>query len=543
VVRLGSPGGDPRPSGRGGCSTDKESGIMKKESIGFLRGKVRTFDAKTDMCEALLVEKGVITILGSSLDVERAARSKGIPTLDLDGKAVLPGPIDTHFHLVHTGLDLSAIDLGQCRSVDEVLQLVRERARAAGPKDWILGRGLDEFKIREGRPPTAEELDKVAPSNPVYLGDRGIHYCQLNTLAFRKIGLDVGAPGVRADDRGRATGQIMEESIGEAWRRFLADMDEAARRKGILDGLRCAASCGLTCVHAMDGGDFSGDGEVELLLDMLEEVPVRVRVHWNTWEVDRVVKAGLKVLGGDIWLDGSLGSRTAALLSGYTDAPRERGLLYHPNDRIEAFVRECLEADVQVGFHAIGDRSIEQALNCFEAACAGRDLPDRRFRLDHFGLPSKNQIRRAARLGVVISTQPTFPTLRGGPGSVYETRIGKERVARAYPLRELLDAGLLVAGGSDSNVLPADVMLAFHSAVNHPNESERISVEDVVRLYTENAARSEFEEKERGNLAVGKCGDMIVVDDDPCAVRPDRIKDIKVVMTVVDGRLVYQGAN
>jgi hypothetical protein len=513
---------------------------MKKESVAFVKGNVRTLQAGTDRCEAILVEKGRIAILGTSADVERAARGKGIPVRDLEGKTLLPGPIDTHFHLVHTGLDLSAIDLGVCRSVDDVLQLVRERVDAAEPAGWILGRGLDEFKIREGRPPTADELDRVAPSNPVYLGDRGIHYCQLNTLAFRKIGLGVGAPGVRADERGRATGQIMEESIGEAWRRFLADMDEPARRKGILDGLRYAASCGLTCVHAMDGGDFSGDGEVELLLKMQDDVPVRIRVHWNTWDVDRVKAAGLRVLGGDIWLDGSLGSRTAALLSGYADAPGEKGLLYHTPERLEAFIRECLDANLQAGFHAIGDASIEQALGCYAAACRGRSLPDRRFRLDHFGLPSREHVRRAADLGVVVSTQPTFPHLRGGPGSVYETRIGKERVARAYPLRELLDAGVLVAGGSDSNVLPADFMLAVHSAANHPNPDERITVEQTLRLYTENAARSDFEEADRGSLAVGKCGDMIVVGKDPCAVPPDTIRDIPIVMTVVDGRVVYQ---
>jgi len=161
-------------------------------------------------------------------------------------------------------------------------------------------------------------------------------------------------------------------------------------------------------------------------------------------------------------------------------------------------------------------------------------------RLDHFGLPTIDQVRRAADLGVLVSTQPTFPYLRGGPGSGYETRIGKERVARAYPLRELLDAGLLVAGGSDSNVLPADVMLGIHAAANHPNESQRISAEEALRLYTENAARSEFEEGERGTLTPGKSGDMIVVGEDPCTVPPGRIKDIKIITTVVEGRVAYQ---
>lgn len=513
---------------------------MTKGSIGFVGGLVRTLDPTLGLCEGVLVENGEIVAVGSTVEVARAAAERRIPTVDLGDKIVLPGPIDTHFHLVHTGLDLSAIDLGECTSVDEVLQLVEGRAQAASPQQWILGRGLDEFKIREGRPPTAKELDRVSIANPVYLGDRGIHYCQLNSLACDRIGIPVGTSGVRTDALGMATGQIMEESIGEAWKRFLADMDEETKRRAILDGLHYAAACGLTAVHAMDGGDFSGDGEIRLLLAMQADVPVRVLVHWNTWDIEAVTTSGLRVLGGDLWLDGSLGSRTAALLEPYADVPTHAGLLYHPAAKVEGFIRDCLAADLQVGFHAIGDRAIEQALDCFEAACKGGGIPDRRFRLDHFGLPTIDQVRRAADLGVLVSTQPTFPYLRGGPGSVYETRIGKERVARAYPLRELLDAGLLVAGGSDSNVLPADVMLGIHAAANHPNENQRISAEEALRLYTENAARSEFEEGERGTLALGKSGDMIVVGDDPCTVPPGRIKDIEVITTVVEGRVAYQ---
>jgi predicted amidohydrolase YtcJ len=507
---------------------------MIKGSIGFVGGLVRTLDPTLGLCEAVLVENGEIVVVGSTVEVARAAAERRIPTVDLGGKIVLPGPIDTHFHLVHTGLDLSAIDLGECTSVDEVLQLVEGRVRAASPQQWILGRGLDEFKIREGRPPTARSWTSFRRRSRMP-GDA--FTARLNSWpATDRI---PSASGVGRSPGDRDGGQIAEK-LGEAWKRFLADMDEETKRRAILDGLHYAAACGLTAVHAMDGGDFSGDGEIRLLLAMQADVPVRVLVHWNTWDIEAVATSGLRVLGGDLWLDGSLGSRTAALLEPYADVPTHAGLLYHPAAKVEGFIRDCLAADLQVGFHAIGDRAIEQALDCFEAACKGGGIPDRRFRLDHFGLPTIDQVRRAADLGVLVSTQPTFPYLRGGPGSVYETRIGKERVARAYPLRELLDAGLLVAGGSDSNVLPADVMLGIHAAANHPNESQRISAEEALRLYTENAARSEFEEGERGTLAPGKSGDMIIVGEDPCTVPPGRIKDIKIITTVVEGRVAYQ---
>lgn len=513
---------------------------MTKGSIGFVGGQVRTLDPRLGLCEGVLVEDGEIVVVGSTAEVSRAADERKIPTVDLGGQAVLPGPIDTHFHLVHTGLDLSAIDLGKCTSVDEVLQLVEGRVESASPKQWILGKGLDEFKIREGRPPTAKELDSVARANPVYLGDRGIHYCQLNSLAFDRIGIPVGAPGVRADTLGIATGQIMEESVGEAWRRLLQELPLEAKRKAILEGARYAAECGITALHAMEGGDFSSDEEIQLLLDMQPEMPVRVRIAWNTTDVDAVARAGLRSIGGDLWLDGSLGSRTAALSSPYADAPEEFGHLYQTFDAVEAQVRRALEAGLQIGFHAIGDRAIEQALDCFEAACGGPRLPDRACRLDHFGLPSRDQVRRAADLGVVVCTQPTFPYLRGAPGSVYAARLGEQRVARVYPLREMLDAGTLVAGGSDSNVLPADVPLGIHAAVNHPYEDQRISPEEAVRLYTVMAARCAFEEDQRGTLAPAKSGDMIVLDIDPIAAHHDRIKDARVMMTIVEGRVVFQ---
>ncbi len=513
---------------------------MKQGSVGFVGGHVHTLEGRGGVCEAILVEAGMVTLLGSTGEVKRAAEHKHIAVIDLKGETVLPGPIDTHFHLVHTGMDLTAVDLGGSRSIADVLQLIESAVRNSERGLWILGKGLDEFRIREGRPPTAAELDRVSPGNPLFLSDRGIHYCQLNRLAFQAIGIAVGAPGVRTDSGGTPTGQIMEESIGEAWRRLLKSMPKETRRQAILDGALYAASCGITTLHAMEGGDFSGDAEIELLREMQPDLPIRVDVHWNTFDVEAVAKSGMRVIGGDIWLDGSLGSRTAALLSPYADAPGEAGLLYNSHETIEGFMRRALAAGLQVGFHAIGDRAIEQALDCFKAAVGNGRLPDRACRLDHFGLPSREQIRRAAELGVVVATQPTFPYLRGGAGSVYAARLGTERVARAYPLRELVEAGVLVAGGSDSNVLPADVMLAVHSAVNHPNEVERLSVEGALRLYIESAARSTFEEGTKGTLAVGKVGDLIVVDKDPFLVDSAEIRNIAVTRTVVGGSVAYE---
>lgn len=512
---------------------------MKKGSLAFTHATIRTRDPRIGICEALLVEEGVVTAVGPSQEIERAALNSGIPPINLTGQTVIPGPIDTHFHFVQTGLDLSALELGDCASVDDVLQIVQQAARAASETDWILGRGLDEFKIRQGRPPTASELDRVISDRPIFLGDRGLHYAQLNTLAMDLLGVHADMPGVRVSDDGRPTGQVMEESVGAIRQRLNAGLGTPYKRQALLTCAQHAAACGLTAVHAMEGGDFSGDEEITLLLEMQDELPIRVALHWNTHDVASVLGAGLRVLGGDLWLDGSIGSRTAAVSQPYADAPDVHGLLYYSPQDVRQLVEACLDNGLQVGFHAIGDRAIEQALGVFETVARNGHLPDRGCRLDHFGLPTPGQIARAASLGVVVSTQPTFPYLRGAPGSVYEARLGKARVAQAYPLRALIDAGILVAGGSDSNVLPAGFMLAVHAAVHHPNEHQRISPDQAIQLYTESAARIGFDEATHGSLTPGKAADMLVLDGDPCAAPSGRLQHISVVMTIVGGSIAY----
>ena len=513
---------------------------MKKGSIGLTNGKVLTLDTNRHTHSALLIENGVITILDHSPAVEKIAREKGIAVINLQGKTVIPGGIDTHFHFFQTGVHLSSIDLNPCRSIREIIDVLQEHAATRGPEQWILGKGMDEFKIRERRCPTAQELDAVFGGALIFLEDRGLHYCQLNTLAFKRLRIPPGAPGVRKLSDGQSiTGQIMEETVGMARHRLFEQMKEEYKKQILFEAARYAASCGITTLHAMEGGELFGDGEIPLLLEMRDHLPIKISLHWNTFNVEAVKKAGLRVLGGDILLDGALGSRTAALSSPYADDSEGVGMLYHEQQDIEKLARECLDAGVQVGFHAIGDRAIEQALSAFEVVAKGSRAWDRCFRIDHFGLPNPIQVHRAADLSVVIASQPTFPYRRGGPGSVYESRLGPDRERHAYPLREFLDAGLLVAGGSDSVVLPANLMLGIHSSVNHPHEAQRLTVDEAIRLYTVNAARIEYEEDVKGTLSIGKAGDLTVLDKSPYDVDPKEIENILVMITVVNGLIVY----
>ena len=518
--------------------------MVRNASIALAGGQVFTLAKEGEIFESILIEDGRVSCLGNSGEVKRLCREKGISEIDLEGRTVLPGPIDTHFHLLMTGLHMSAIDLNSCCSVNEVLEVLRGSVLAAEPNRWILAKGLDEFKLKEQRPPTPRELDAVAENNPVFIEDRGIHYCVLNSIAIQNLKMHQPASGTRGQEEDTTlTGRYMEKIAGEVRHRLLQQLDDEFKRAIIFEAAAYAASCGITTLHAIEGGELYGDEQIPFLIDIQNELPVNVSVHWNTLKVADAVKAGLKVIGGDIWLDGSLGSHTAALNRPYADAPDMSGELYYASEQLEALVAECMQFGVQVGFHAIGDRAIDQALRVFESATKHRLPPDRLLRLDHFGLPSAEHLKRASRLGVLISTQPTFPYFRGGPGRVYELRLGPEREACAYPIRALFDSGLLVAGASDSDVLPADIMLGIHAAVNHPHEQHRVSVYEALQLYTANAARMGFEEHVKGTLALGKIGDLIIVDQNPFEVSETAIKDIRVDMTIVGGRIAYQNQN
>ena len=473
---------------------------MDNASLALTGGKLVTLDSRKAIRQSILIEDGIVSCMENDATVEKIARERKIPIIDIRGLTVMPGPIDTHFHLLMTGLHLSTIDLKPCRSIDEVLQLLQENIQQFRKDEWVLGKNLDEFNLKEKRPPSAQQLDTVAKDIPVFLEDRGLHYSQLNTIAFQKLGIPSDAPGVLKHADGKTvTGQLMEEIAGKARQRLLQELGESYKRQVILEGARYAASCGITKIHAIEGGEISGDNEIPLLLQLSDDLPIKMSLHWNTFDIDAVQEAGLRVVGGDLWLDGALGAHTAALKHPYADNPNALGLLYYTLQQLETFARERLAVGVQVGFHAIGDRAIEQALSAFKAVVEKGTTTDRIFRLDHFGIPDPVHIQIAADLGIIVSTQPTFPYMRGGPGSVYESRLGPDRESRAYPLRELLDAGLLVGGASDSDVLPADVMLGIHSAVNHPHELQRLTVDEAIRLYTLNAARMEFEEDSKGS--------------------------------------------
>ena len=509
------------------------------EIVGFVNGTILTMDPRMPQCEAILVRGDTIAARASRDQVREICEGEGGRIYDLAGATLLPGFHDCHVHMMGTGLNSLGIDLYDCSSVSEVLSKLAEAAAASPPEHWLLGKGLDESRLAEGRPPTMAELDGIAPHHPVYLVDRGWHYTIVNSRAFQRLALSPDLSGIRRT-AGEINGRLHEEANALAKGRFFAALDQAQREAAFRFTASEAVKKGITTIHAMEGGTLFSDSDIPCLLNLKGQLPVRVILYWATEDLDAIKEAGLPRMGGDILLDGSIGSRTAAFPEPYSDDPTTSGVLYYSHERVTELIENAHREGVQIAFHAIGEKAITQALDCFEAVLARYPKTDHRHRIEHFGFPAQRDIERAARLGIVISTQPSFAYLRGGPGTVYNTRLGTQRERRGYPLRAFLDAGIVVGGGSDSDVTPMDPLLGIHAAVNPPYPGQKVTVEEALAMFTREAAKIAFQEQQTGTIEEGKLADLVIIDQNPLLTAAPSLKDITVLATMKGGKWVYK---
>ena len=262
-------------------------------------------------------------------------------------------------------------------------------------------------------------------------------------------------------------------------------------------------------------------------------------LFYQTMDIEKVKSMQLSRIGGSLYIDGTFGARTAALSFEYKDSPGNKGGLNFTPEEINEFVLDCYIKKLQLALYTFVDRAIEQAIVAHENALERTGTTGLRHRLEHVELPNQAQIKRAKELGLVFSMSPAYESIWGGPGRMYEERLGKNyRVTN--PFREILEQGVTICGGSDCDVTPANPLLGIHSAVNHPVEEHRVSVEEAVEMFTVSGAHAIFEEKRKGTLEAGKLADVVILDRDILKVSKDAIKDIEVVATIKGGQILYQ---
>ncbi|NIT34906.1 MAG: amidohydrolase family protein [candidate division Zixibacteria bacterium] len=486
--------------------------------------------------EFLAVRRGRVVATGNQAGGAAFERA-GVPVVDFGDAAVLPGLWDAHVHLLLTGLALRQTDLSGARSLTDVFEVVRE---AAGGADEIaICGGLDETRLAEGRLPTGAELDAASPQKPVVVVRVDSHSLVINEAARRHLKVEASWPGVELDADGRPTGVLRGRANEMARTKIYNRVDAGTKATAYAEAAALAASRGVVALCALEGGRLFGEDDVPVLLACRDRLPLETFVFPQIPSATAARELGLPRLGGCILVDGSLGSWTAALTEPYADRPTTRGELYFAADDLNAVVLAAHATGLQVALHAIGDRAVTQVLDAYEIAAQEHPRADCRHRVEHAELAADRDLERAAKLGVTFSMQPAFEWYWGGPGKMYESRLGK-RSRRTNRLRSALKAGVALAGGSDANITPLNPLLGIAAAMAHPNEGERLSFAEALAMFTTGAAAAAFAEDDWGTLEPGKRASFAVLPRDPRSLSPEEIAATEVVATVVRGEFTYR---
>ena len=502
------------------------------KKTAFVNADVTTLDPSRPRGRGLVVEGGAIAHL---LDERPTAIAAEMEVVDCQGAAIVPGFHDCHVHLTDSGLLAGDHDMSGCTTVGAMLEQVR-----ALHDDVLFAGNYEEERISERRAPLITELDAVAPDRPVLLTRVDGHSCVVNSAALDLIGV-MGHEGVERGDDGLPTGRLFGPANYAGQGAFFAHIPDAVRESADVRAAAIALREGITTVHHVIAWEAS--------LEALEEQyrrdaaqPIRVISKTCTTDVGKARRLGNRVFGGDIFVDGSIGSRTAAVGHGYLDGHGD-GLLYLDREQLAAMFEEAAESGLSVGVHAIGDRAIEAAIAAWETVIERRGpLQGVRPSIDHFEIASPSQIARAARCGMLLSMQPAFDALWGGTNGMYAERFGAERALEMNLFRTAKRAGCTVCGGSDSPITPFSALYGIHSLVNHHVPAERFTVEEALRAYCADAARLSFDEGRRGTLAPGMEADFVLLEKALDAVPPQDIAKTRVLATVIAGEIRYRAA-
>ena len=487
---------------------------------------------------AVAVESGRITA------VVPAAEAAGLGAdrvVDLGDATLMPGFVDAHVHLSATGLADHGADLRPARSVAEVLDRVRTAAAGPAGDGLLWGDGYDETRFDRPELPSPAELAAAAGGRPVYLSRVDGHQ-GLATLDVLGDSGALEATGCDRDPAGTPTGVTRGEANHLA-RRFALQTLPAATLLAAQDAaLARAARQGGACVHEMGGPDIAGRRDFELLLDRVEDLPIEVVGYWGDLDLDYAAERKLAQVGGDLFLDGSLGSHTAALSTPDDDRPGTCGALYHDDAELTDLYVRASQAGIQVGVHAIGDVAIGQALRCARRAMRAvgpTAFRGCRHRVEHVELLGADGADRMAELGLAASVQPAFDAAWGGPDGMYARRLGPRRAKSMNPFADLWRRGVPTGGSSDSHVTPLDPWHGVAAAVHHHRPSQRLGLPVALEVFTLGGRILARQERVSGTIEPGQRADLTAFAGDVLAADPADLEGGEAIFTMVAGRLAH----
>jgi predicted amidohydrolase YtcJ len=523
-------------------------------TLAIMNGAVWTGDPDHPWAEAVGISGDRISVVGTSSEIGRRATS-ATRVIDARGGMVVPGFIDSHVHFLAGGMNLASVQLRDAGTPAEFISRIEGFAATLPAGTWITGGDWDHENWG-GELPRRSWIDSVTPNNPVWVNRLDGHMALANTAAMRiahvpMSGADIAGGTIVRDDSGQPTG-IFKDNAQRLIDPAVPDPAPAMLDRALDAAMTYASERGVTSVDHM--GTWS---DLAVFERAHRTGALRTRIYaavpLSTWARlrDTIAARG----SGDSWLrigglkgfvDGSLGSHTAAMMRPFTDAPNDTGLLVNTPEDLYSWTSNADKAKLHVIVHAIGDRAINLQLGIFERVERENGTRDRRFRIEHAQHIAPADIKRFGRLGVVPSMQPYHAI---DDGRWAEKVIGPERAKTTYAFRSLRDTHARLAFGSDWPVAPATPIEGIYAAVTrrtlddkHPDgwiPEQKIAVEDALRAYTSGGAYASFEEGEKGVLAPGKLADVVIIDRDLTKIVPETIRDARIEYTIVGGRIVY----
>lgn len=523
----------------------------------FMYGKIITIDEKNCFAQAVAVKNGRILRVGSNEEINEVVGNQ-TKVIDLQGKTVLPGLIDSHQHPGSYGVFwVRGVVCGpDLDSIEELLENINKKIMETPKGNWVFGYRLDD--VRLGRYPTRWELDTVTPENPIYIQRRDGHIGVVNSLALEKASItketnDPPHGKIQRDDQGVPTGVLME-SAKDLVSSIITDYTVEDYERGLPHVFREFIENGLTTIHASmtDSKEFTALQN----LRRSNNLGIRVCVHMSGREkgmLESLISAGIQTPFGDDWLkiteiewvfDTSTSGKTAAYYRPYVDEPDNFGILLYDQEDITDKVLRAHKARIRVGLDGIGDRGIDLALDALETAIVSDPWQDHRHRIEHCCYVTPPIQDRLLELGVVDASATGFLY---DLGDAYKKNRGEEEMRWMWPHRTLIDRGIPAPGHSDCPVCTSNPWEAIYGMVTRKTSSgevlyagEGVTPLEAIKAYTIDGAYSAMEEKIKGSIESGKLADFIVVDKDPLTIPHDMLKDVKVIMTVLGGEIIFK---
>ena len=521
--------------------------------------KVWTVDKTHPTAQAVAVLGDRIVAVGSNADID-VWRGHDTKVIDAGGKLLLPGFNDAHVHFVSGGLQLESVQLNDATSKQEFVRRIAAQAKKTPKGEWIQGGDWDETKWSPLSLPTKELIDAVTPDNPVFVSRYDGHSALANSTALRLAGITSQTPDppggvIIRDAQGNPTGDLKDAATDIVFK-VIPPLSHEQRLRAVRRALEYAASLGVTSVQNMDP-DYA---DIAAYAELLQNGELTTRIYAAPLidQVDDQVKIGIRHAFGGPFLrigavkafaDGSLGSRTAYFFEPFSDEPGNRGLLGEEMQPLSLMRDRMMKADaagLQICTHAIGDQAISIILDLYADIVKAHGEMDRRLRIEHAQHMAAKDFDRFAQLNVIASVQPYHAI---DDGRWAEGYIGHDRASRTYAFRTFLNHWVHLAFGTDWDVAPLNPIWTVYAAVTrstldgkNPNgwfPDQKLTVAEAIEAYTMGSAYAEFQENVKGSITPGKLADMVVLSDDIFSIDPAKIRDVKVLKTIVGGKVVW----